>query len=54
MVISTLHTIEKSPIMGVYFKEHTISGYRVFPFLFCNEILLCYLIRRSTSDLLFN
>jgi hypothetical protein len=54
MVIPTLQTIEKTPIIGVYFKDHTISGYRVFPFLFCNEILLCYLIRRSTSDLLFN
>jgi hypothetical protein len=54
MVIPTLQTIEKTPIIGVSFKDHTISGYRVFPFLFCNEILLCYLIRRSTSDLLFN
>lgn len=54
MVIPTLQTIEKTPIIGFSFKDHTISGYRVFPFLFCNEILLCYLIRRSTSDLLFN
>lgn len=53
MVISTLQTI-KTPIIGVYFKDHTISGYNVFPFLFCNEIILSYLIRRSTSDLLFN
>lgn len=54
MVISTLHTIEKSPIMGVCFKEHTISGYMVFPILFSNEILLCYLNRRSTSNMLLN
>ena len=53
MVISTLQTI-KTPIIGVYFKDHTISGYKVFPFLFCNEIILSYLIRKSTSDLLFN
>lgn len=38
MVISTLQTI-KTPIIGVYFKDHTISGYKVFPFLFCNEII---------------
>lgn len=54
MGISTLHTIQKSPFMGVYFKEHTISEYMVFPILFCNEILQCYLIRRSTSNLLLN
>ena len=54
MVIPTLQTIEKTPIIGVYFKDHTISGYKVFPFLFCNEIFLSYLIRSSTSDLLFN